>query len=77
MSTATGTLQFPSVIPRLLFSKEVGEGRDGRDESNTTDFYFKEMASMCVCLCVYVFCVLFCHDSNFLLSTKVCSNTLS
>lgn len=34
------------------------------------------MASVCMCLCVYVFFVLFCHDSNLLLPTKVCSNIL-
>lgn len=42
MPTATGTFQFPSVIPGfffLLFSKEVEEGR-GDKESNTIDFFF-------------------------------------
>lgn len=32
---------------------------------------------MCVYMYVYVFRVLFCHDPNYLLSTKVCSNILS
>lgn len=74
MPTATGTFQFPSVIPGfffLLFSKEVEEGR-GDKESNTIDFFFKEMVYIyiCICLCVYVFCVLFCHDLNIFFPPK-------
>lgn len=57
MSIATGTLQFPSVIPKLLFSKKVGEGRDGRDERGTIDFFILKKRHLCVCVCVCV-CIL-------------------
>lgn len=57
MPAATGTLKFPSVIPRLLFSKEVGEGRDGRDESNTIDFFLLKKWHLCVCVCVCMYSV--------------------
>lgn len=42
-------------------------------------FFLRNDIYMCICIClrVYVFCVLFCHDPNYLLSTKVCSNILS
>lgn len=82
MLTVTGTFQFPSVIPWgffVLFFKEVEEGRGDREESNTIVFFLRNDIYMCICIClrVYVFCVLFCHDPNYLLSTKVCSNILS
>lgn len=60
MLTVTGTFQFPSVIPWgffVLFSKEVEEGRGDREESNTIDFFFKEIiyiyVYVYVCVCMY------------------------
>lgn len=40
-------------------------------------FFLRNDIYMCVYMFVYVFSVLFCHDPNYLLSTKVCSNILS
>lgn len=83
MPTVTGAFQFLSVIPGfsfVLFSKEVEEGRCDKEESNTIEFFFFFLRNgiyMCVYMFVYVFSVLFCHDPNYLLSTKVCSNILS
>lgn len=60
MRTATGTFQFPSVIPGILFSKEVEAGRNDKDESNTIDFFFKKWhiyvhVRVCVCsVCYFV-----------------------
>ncbi|CAI9160143.1 unnamed protein product [Rangifer tarandus platyrhynchus] len=69
---------FQSFLGFSLFYKEVEEGRCDKEESNTIDFFFlRNGIYMCVYMYVYVFSVLFCHDPNYLLSTKVCSNILS
>lgn len=68
---------FQSFLGFSLFSKEVKEGRDDKATPLFFCFFFLEMVYLCICFCVYVFCVLFCHDPSYLLSTKVCSNILS
>lgn len=75
MPAATGVLQFLQSFPGWFFLRRLE--KEETVEMKAAPLIFKEMASMCMCLCVYVFCVLFCHDSSFLFSTKVCSNILS
>lgn len=58
MRTATGTFQFPSVIPGILFSKEVEAGRNDKDESNTIDFFLRNGIYMYMFVCVCVLCVI-------------------
>lgn len=58
MPTATGTFQFPSVIPGFLFYKEVEEGRDDKDKSNTIDFFLRNGIYMYMFMCVCILCVI-------------------